>query len=161
MDLALGFWTLFFIYLTGFFLIILDIFLPGGILATFGGILLAIGVAATYYQHGAGWGTTALLSSLGAATAMVVVGYQLISKTSLGRHVFLDPRGSRPGERERRQLAELVGKQGVTLTDLRPAGRIQIDDEPYDAITTGRFIPAGRKIAVVSTEMNYVIVDEV
>ena len=87
----MGFWTLFVIYLIGFFLIIVDIFLPGGILATFGGIILAVGIGITYYQHGTTAGTTALISSLVAATALVIVGYQLVAKTRLGNKIFLHP----------------------------------------------------------------------
>ncbi len=156
----MGFWALFLIFLVGFILIIVDIFLPGGILATGGAILVAVGIMITYYQHGARWGTTALVSSLVVATIVVVVGYQLVSRTRLGNHLFLDPK--RVGNRDANPapVAAMIGRAGVTITDLRPAGRVRVDDEPYDALTTGQFIPAGRKVKVVATEMNSLVVEE-
>ncbi|MBE7558798.1 hypothetical protein HS125_07565 [bacterium] len=156
----MGFWSLFLVYLIGFILIIIDVFLPGGILATCGGIILAIGVGITYYQHGAAAGTTALISSLLSATLVVIVGYQVIARTRLARRAFLDPEriGNRPNAPS--PVAALVGRTGVTLTDLRPAGRVQVDGEPYDALATGQFIPAGRKVVVTGTEMNSLVVTE-
>ena len=42
----------------------------------------------------------------------------------------------------------LLGKIGVTDTELRPSGTVLIDDEIYDARTDGEFIEAGRGVRV-------------
>jgi membrane-bound serine protease (ClpP class) len=42
----------------------------------------------------------------------------------------------------------LLGKIGVTDTDLQPAGTVLIDDEIYEAKTGGEFIEAGRGVRV-------------
>jgi membrane-bound serine protease (ClpP class) len=42
----------------------------------------------------------------------------------------------------------LLGKIGITDTDLRPSGTVLIDDEIYDAKTSGEFIEAGRGVRV-------------
>lgn len=49
-------------------------------------------------------------------------------------------------------LAALVGKEARTITDMRPSGKIDIDHEPYDAVSVGPFIEAGRLVTVVKTE---------
>jgi len=42
----------------------------------------------------------------------------------------------------------LLGKIGVTDTELRPSGTVLIDNEIYDAKTEGEFIEAGRGVRV-------------
>ncbi len=47
-----------------------------------------------------------------------------------------------------KDYSALLGKIGVTDTDLRPSGTVLIDDEIYDAKTDGEFIEAGRGVRV-------------
>jgi membrane-bound serine protease (ClpP class) len=54
----------------------------------------------------------------------------------------------------------LVGKQGKSLTVLRPAGKAQFGDEFMDVISEGPFISVGRAIEVVSVSGNRVVVRE-
>ncbi len=86
---------------------------------------------------------------------------------------FVDSRAFRRVSLESEQLTEdgytikddesaaLVGKKGVAITDLRTAGRIEIGDERYEAITTGEFIDAGTPIVVKDYRVNYLVVQTV
>lgn len=47
---------------------------------------------------------------------------------------------------------ELVGKQGVALTDLRPSGTAEVDGERIDVVTEGEFVKAGAPVTVVRAE---------
>ncbi|PRY88462.1 NfeD family protein [Mongoliibacter ruber] len=46
----------------------------------------------------------------------------------------------------------LLGKEGIAHTRLMPSGKIEIEDEIYDAYSRGEFIDRGEKIKVISTE---------
>lgn len=48
--------------------------------------------------------------------------------------------------------ADLVGREGTALTDLRPAGTAVIDDERVDVVSEGDFIARGSRVHVVRTE---------
>jgi membrane-bound serine protease (ClpP class) len=48
--------------------------------------------------------------------------------------------------------AELVGKLGVALTDLRPAGVAAIDGEKLDVVTDGDYIASGARVEIVRAE---------
>ena len=50
------------------------------------------------------------------------------------------------------QPARLVGQKARTLTVLRPAGKIMIDSEVYDAVSTGEYIEAGSHVRIVRYE---------
>ena len=47
---------------------------------------------------------------------------------------------------------DLIGKTGTAATILRPSGRVEIEDEIYDAYTRGEYIEQGEQIKVVSQE---------
>ncbi len=49
-------------------------------------------------------------------------------------------------------LADLVGKIGVAITDLRLSGKIQIEDTMYDAISISMYIEKGQQVKVVKFE---------
>ena len=44
---------------------------------------------------------------------------------------------------------ELIGKIGIAFTDLRPSGKVEIDDETYDAKSEIGFIEKGQKVKVI------------
>lgn len=48
--------------------------------------------------------------------------------------------------------AEMVGKSGTALTDLRPAGKVEIDGQTLDATSTGEFIRRHSRVKVVRYE---------
>ncbi len=55
-------------------------------------------------------------------------------------------------------MTGLIGKTGVTFTMLRPSGKVEIDDDVYDATALTGFIDKGEKIRVVKYETSQVFV---
>lgn len=58
-------------------------------------------------------------------------------------------------------LERFIGKQGRTVTPLRPSGKIEVDAEFLDVVTEGDFLDKGVLVKVVSVEGNRVIVRKV
>jgi membrane-bound serine protease (ClpP class) len=50
------------------------------------------------------------------------------------------------------QRADLVGQEGVAVTDLRPAGTATIAGERVDVVTEGEFVAQGSAVRVVRSE---------
>jgi membrane-bound serine protease (ClpP class) len=48
--------------------------------------------------------------------------------------------------------SDLVGQDGVAVTDLRPAGTAQFGHERVDVVTEGDYVPQGRAVRVVRSE---------
>ena len=48
--------------------------------------------------------------------------------------------------------SDLVGMDGVAVTDLRPSGTAQIGPERIDVVTEGEYVPQGRPVRVVRSE---------
>ncbi|HPE39739.1 MAG TPA: NfeD family protein [Bacteroidales bacterium] len=55
-------------------------------------------------------------------------------------------------------LFHLVGKKGITTTILRPSGKVQIDDESFDAISEYGIIEKGTPITAIKFENSQLIV---
>ena len=55
----------------------------------------------------------------------------------------------------------LIGTFGVTVTDLRPAGKVEIDGKIYDALANyGKFITKETKVSVTAYGTGQILVDE-
>ena len=46
-------------------------------------------------------------------------------------------------------IGQMIGKSGIAITVLRPAGKVQVDDEIYDARADAGFIERGEEIKVI------------
>ena len=55
----------------------------------------------------------------------------------------------------------LIGKNGITITVLRPSGRIDIEGKTYQAMSTGDYIESGQDVIVCSTDENQLVVKKV
>jgi membrane-bound serine protease (ClpP class) len=56
---------------------------------------------------------------------------------------------------------QLLGQTGEAMTDLRPSGKIMLNNEMYDAISTQGFISSGAKVVVIKFENMQLYVDQV
>ena len=54
----------------------------------------------------------------------------------------------------------LVGKQGVAITDLRPAGKGEFDGVTFDIFSANYFIKKDTKLIITSIENNKIMVKE-
>jgi len=57
------------------------------------------------------------------------------------------------------KLADLIGKTGVAITPLRPAGIIEIDRDRYDVLAEGDFIEKGTTVVITGTSGNTIHVE--
>ena len=62
------------------------------------------------------------------------------------------------GVKNTKHFKELIGKEGITTTDLRLSGKIKIDDKVYQAISKNEYILANESIIVDKIEGNKIFV---
>ncbi|MBA3238613.1 MAG: hypothetical protein H0T62_09755 [Parachlamydiaceae bacterium] len=53
------------------------------------------------------------------------------------------------------------GTKGVVLATLRPSGKVQIDNEVYEAMSPGNFIEKGEPVIIIGLESGVLVVDKV
>lgn len=128
-------------------------------------IAVAMGVAGVllaFQQSGAfGWTMVAVLFC--GAPAALWGAFKILPKLPFARGLYL--RKPELTDRERHAAVsarvELIGAIGEATSQLRPSGTAVFDGEPVQVITTGRLLPQGARVRVVSVTGNRIIVEEV
>jgi len=142
--------------LLGLCLIYLEFFLPGAIFAIGGTILLL----SSLFLLVAGKTKIVyfVLYTVLLLCFLLVVIKVALKKLKSNKHIFLN--SDQEGFKAATFRKELIGQTGLTSTDLRPSGKIYINDRYYSAISQENYIERGKKIKVIAGEGANLIVKE-
>ncbi|OZB91899.1 nodulation protein NfeD [Paenibacillus sp. XY044] len=146
------------LFIVGLILMILEMFVPSfGILGILGAISLIAGVVRAAYD------TTHALFSLGIAFAAAVVVVVIVAiifkeKGVWNRFILKEALTKEQGFVPTIAKEDLLGKAGVSVTPLRPAGTVNVEGERIDVVTDGEFVPAGTPVKVVHVEGARIVV---
>lgn len=100
-----------------------------------------------------------LSSSLVGAILLIFLFAKFLPKTnSFSRLILADSEKTNKGFVAANRLSKIIGKEGVALTTLRPAGMARIDGKRIDVVTEGDYIEKGEKIIVIRSEGIKVVV---
>ncbi|HEY8259567.1 MAG TPA: NfeD family protein [Gemmatimonadales bacterium] len=169
-SLGLFFGSSFIIGLAGWEVVLL---LGLGLLALLVEVFILPGFGAAGILALASFGAAIVLAMVGASPttadviqAVAVLGASLVITVAVGyawlRHLPSSGRFSglflrhsaeqREGYISALPRADLVGQDGVAVTDLRPAGTAQIGAERVDVVTEGEYVLQGTKVRVLRSE---------
>lgn len=178
-------WLEVIILAVGIGLILIEVFLlPGFGIAGIAGIILAlIGLFAlllpgikdfhfdfdTKTLNAAGEFLLARLAWLAATLVIGIVLIAFLARWIVPRFGYLSPLVLK-GEQEAKKgyVAGLsketlpeIGAVGIVLSPLRTAGKVEIANEVYDAVSSGAFIEKGKRVKIVAIEGSKMIVEEI
>lgn len=164
------------LFVIGVLLLLAEIFvIPGfGVAGVTGIILVFIGLALSmvgnsglnFELSGLGVLTESLLivfSSLIVAAVVMFAFFGRFLKSGVFRKLSLETsENAQEGYHTTifHEPANLIGKIGIAMTDLRPSGKIEIDNAWYDAQSEASYITKGTKVKVLDVKNNYLIVRE-
>ena len=174
-----GMW-LFVLFIAGLILVILEFWvIPGTFVAGTVGVVL-MGVALVFAmvdvdmldsfkdtQHGlisfsALVGYPIIYMTVGLSAALLGSVFVMRYMPSLPMYSALSVSEELPsGTGIENHNAELVGQQGVTVTELRPSGRVKIGDSVYEVVSQHGFVDADTAVQVVSADGMRILVDQV
>ncbi|MBY6035437.1 nodulation protein NfeD [Fictibacillus nanhaiensis] len=157
MIAGLAGWEALLLFGIGFVLIILEIFLPGGILGIIGVIAMLTGLIL------AGGSLSGILLAIAIAIVVTIIGSYFFIRSfgyngPLKRLVLFDSTSSEKGYLSHHERMDLTGRTGVTVTPLRPSGSVKIDDEFLDVVTEGSYIGKDAKVKIVKVSGGRVVV---
>lgn len=123
-----------------------------GILAIFGGMILLSSSVMT--------GVISVLVTMVAMTLILVVSFKYMKKKNLiQRFILKDRTDTESGYTSPNMDNEIyMGREGYTLTPLRPAGSMRIGEERVDVVSEGDFVESGVKVRVVGIDGTRIIV---
>ena len=126
---------------------------PGfGVAGVLGMLALAAGALAAWTELGPFWGTVTGAVSIIAAGVMLYV----IPKSKAGRRMVLEH--SQVEAVSQRDRSDLVGRRGITVTPLRPIGRVRFGRDEVDVMTEGEYIEPNQEVEVMTAEGPRIVV---
>ena len=148
------------LFILGIGAIIIEFFVPaGGIIGALGVGSLIGSVVMTFRTYGEVAGLASLLTVLILTPAILVTYFRRFPKSFFGRKIILGGESKKSLDLDAPDRnAELLGMEGTTLTTLRPAGTITIEDRQISVVTSGEFIPSGVQVKIVQVEGNRILV---
>lgn len=144
----------------GLLLVAIDFYVPGFVLATIGAALMIVALVVSYQAHGVA--VTAALFAVEVVLGFVVsyIAIKYVPQTALGKKMILEK--TQTGERSQTERApELIGREGVAHSVLRPTGVAMVDGKRLDVVAESGMIERGNQIKVVAVEDNRVIVRKI
>ena len=142
----------------GVLFILIEVFIPGGIVGSLGAVLLVGGVIAGFFV-GPLYGLILLLASLVAGVLAFWLWIKFFPRTPIGRRIILQTDAAEWHGFDQNKH-ELLDKTGVAHSSLRPSGIAIFDGVRIDVVTRGEMIPAKTKVKVVQVAGNRVVVTE-
>lgn len=149
------------LFIIGIILLLLEFFVPGGIIGLIGGALMIIallfsGESVTYMAY-------SLLISLFISVLGMVILVRFFGKNLhvFSKIVLKDATTTEEGYVSNVNRIELLGKRGKTVTPLRPSGTVYIDKERIDVVSEGNYIDSNVTVEVVQVEGSRIVVRQV
>lgn len=147
--------------LLGVVLLIVEFFVPGGILG-----LLGIGaIIGSLLMSGYDIGHMSMsiaIAFMVAVIASVILFRRIGLDKGVFRHIILrDQTTTELGYVSTANRLELLGLEGKTVTPLRPAGTAVFDNERLDVVSEGSFIETDRNVKIVKVEGARIVVREI
>lgn len=164
------------VFVIGIILMLLEIFvIPGFGVAGISGILcIIIGLTFglvdnadfSFSAAGLNYIEGPFLLVLGSIIIAVILSLWLTSKIGKGKGLFrnialnADQKNSEGYIGVPKKYFDMIGKEGVAITMLRPSGKIEVEGSIYDAVAYPGYIDEGKKIKVTKYESGQLYVTE-
>jgi len=139
------------LYVFGMALAVAEVFMPGAIMGLVGlGCILA-SIYLAFRQSGPlGWGLLGI--TLASIPVFVVLWVKVLNRVLAMRATQAGYTSAQMG------LKDLVGQEGVALTQLRPVGVARFGNKKVDVVSEGEVIDAGSRVRVIEVKSNRVMV---
>ena len=98
------------------------------------------------------------IATIGAIAAGILLFKIITESKYYSKIIEFKPQRKQDGYSISKGFEKFVGKSGISTTDLRPSGKINIDNQIFQAISTGDYINKNSKIIVLRIDENQMVV---
>jgi len=149
------------LFIVGMVLLLIELFIPGFGIA--GGLGIVCLILCIVFQAKTVTEGLLLLIIIGAIiTVFALLFFRSLKKGWLYRStvVLKNAEAREDGYVAGNDYSHLIGRHGVSVTTLRPAGAAEFDGKKIDVLTDGEFLPAGTPVEVLRVEGSRVFVKQ-
>lgn len=154
-------------FIIGVALLLVELFvIPGFGIAGIGGIVLMLGSVFFVFRNAYKLETAVFTMSFAVILAFalaIALSYALPRTRTWNNLVLSAAMDSGAGfhSAPREDFQGYVGKTGVALTPLRPAGTVRVDDTRLDVVTAGDFIVRDTPVKIINVEGSKIFVEAI
>ena len=135
--------------IAGVALLLAEVFLPGMVAGVLGVVCLLGAAVVGFAEFSPQIGSLILMAELLAGTILTILWMRYFPKTALGKKYILDPSTATHASTKSEKW---MSREGVALSDLRPAGSSRLEGEKVDVITSGEHLESGTRVKVVRVD---------
>lgn len=142
-------------------LLIIEMYMPGvGIPGIAGVVFIFIGVYLAWKEHGALAGLAVLLVAIALVALAVTLSIRSTNKGRLSKSslILKSSTNKEEGYIATEDRQDLLGKEGTSLSVLRPSGIAQFGDERLNVVSQGEFIPKDARLQIVQVDGSRLVV---
>lgn len=151
-------WTSLALFVTGLILLVIEAIVPGFGLPGISGIILVL-VGTVLAMESLGVAVLSLSIAIIITTIVSIVLVKMGYKSKLFNKIILEAeQKDEKGYLSVDSMDQYIDKDGISLTELRPSGFIEIDGKRLDALSDSGFIPKDTTIKVVRVEGSKIFV---
>ena len=151
-------WPAIFLFVLGIILLLVEIFAPGfGVFAVGGILCICASIVLTSASVEAGLRALVIAVIISAVVGYLAFKY-FLRKGILRRFINQEALTAEQGFRSSVDYSYLQGKEGLTVTPLRPSGFVEVDDERFNVVSEGDFIALGEQVIISKIEGNRIVV---
>ena len=145
--------------LAGVLIIIAEIILPsGGLLSLVAVGLFGYSLFIVFHDISTMAGTYFVLADLFIIPALLALGLKILARSPATLRETLSSESGVVSQSP--ELESFMGREGKSVTDLRPGGTAIIDDKRLDVVSRGEYIEKDSNLIVVEVTGNQIIVRE-
>ncbi len=148
------------LFLIGVICVVLEIFVPGGILGVIGvgAIIGSLFLSTDDMGHMTMSIAIALMVSI--IASVLLFRFMGLERGFFKNIILSDSTSTEKGYISSKSRLELIGLEGTTLTPLRPSGTAVFDGERIDVVSEGGYISNEAQVKIVKAEGTRVVVRE-
>ncbi len=151
------------LYLTllasGFVLIGMEIFLPGGILGFIGAVIWAVAGFIGWNNFTYPWNTISAIGLFFILALTIYTWVRFFPKSRMGKKLTLNESINESASYSKTDVE--VGDKGIAITTLRPSGIALIKEQRIDVITNSSWIDKNSDIEVTEIHKGHIEVKEI
>ena len=160
-------WLTILLMVVGMVLCIIEAIVPGFGIFGISGILCEVGavVVNATLCNGSPLQVLILILIITLVTLLIFLLFVRSARFGLlGKTSIVENKSSIPsdyGKEDTQKLKELIGKEGILVTECHPVGNVRIGDEVFEVSSKGGIIPKGDVVKVVAVENNIIYVSKI
>ena len=149
-------WIVFaiFLYFVSAFLIVAEVFVPSGGLISICALACLIGGLMIFFHSSTTAGWIGIVIAIIMIPSVWIITYRIFPKTRFGKSVILSPSEREQGDAvpDTAELKELLGKEGVVVSPLRPVGMCDFSGHRVECVAESGYVDKDNKVKVIHVE---------